>query len=207
MTSETRFLNDPSDVQEVALATVAKAPVAGFSSRAFHALLVAEHSPIRCLILRWKVKEMPERAVQHLVRHVHAVPYVSTSRPDRVGPEGETEPAVRDVIFDLNCQSVIDIARKRLCFRAWSETRDAVVALKLGLMRSEDPFKQALADVMAPNCVYRNGCPEGKGNCGWWLGHPEMQKGCVEGRMTVYGLWLAETESLGVGCKDAASDQ
>ena len=46
-------------------------------------LLQAEHSPIRTLQFCFKLKNIPYWVSTHLVRHVHAIPFVKSQRNDR----------------------------------------------------------------------------------------------------------------------------
>ena len=45
-------------------------------------IIKAEHSPLRCLMFNIDFYDIPYYVSVHLVRHVHAQPFVSTSRPD-----------------------------------------------------------------------------------------------------------------------------
>lgn len=60
----------------------------------------------------------------------------------------------------LNAQSLIDMAKVRLCFQASSETREVFAEIK----RKVAEVDQSLAKMMVPKCVYRNGLC-GEPNC------------------------------------------
>lgn len=126
----------------------------------------AEHSPIRAFVIRIIALGLPKRVVSHLVRHVHSVPFVSSSRPDWF-PEHKDDD-VADLAQDFNAQALIDMARKRLCRRTFHETRKTVEELKQKLMESDDDVLRELGKVLVPNCIYRCGCPEGKNECGFY---------------------------------------
>lgn len=174
MDVEFRYLNRPSDVQEAAWATARKGKGVEFTARVFSRYLISEHSPIRRLVLAWRFREMERRASTHFVRHVHSPAFIGGSRPDWFKDGRETN----DHLQDSNCQALIDMMRKRLCFRSWKTTREAAEVLKKALMyadvdrfdtgREDAPpaFYRVLGRVLVPNCVYRCGCPEGKKNCG-----------------------------------------
>lgn len=46
-------------------------------------LLKANHSPVRTLEFCFRLTDIPYWVSVHLVRHVHATPFVSTQRDDR----------------------------------------------------------------------------------------------------------------------------
>lgn len=171
MDVEYRFLNSPHDVQDGAWVTARKTKGAGFTPRVFSRYLVSEHSPIRRLVLAWRFRKMERRASSHFVRHVHSPAFVGGSRPDWF----ENAPDTNDHLQDSNCQALIDLMRKRLCFRPWKATREAAETLKRALMTSlreelgyVGQYYRVLGRVLVPNCVYRCGCPEGKKNCGFF---------------------------------------
>jgi len=63
----------------------------------------------------------------------------------------------------INAQSLIDMAKSRICLMASKETRDIFDMVKSTIIEV-DPD---LAKMLVPKCVYRNGlCGEGKNCCG-----------------------------------------
>lgn len=71
--------------------------------------------------------------------------------------------APTDIAFIINAEALINMAHKRLCAKASSETRDVMTQIALGVAIA-DP---ALAEHLVPQCVYRGGiCSEPK-SCGW----------------------------------------
>lgn len=170
-----RFLNKPGDIQEAAWVTARRGSGLDFTARVFSRYLVSEHSPIRRLVLAWRVEKMNRRASTHFVRHTHSPSYIGGSRPDWFAEACETN----DHLQDSNCQALIDLMRKRLCFRSWAPTREVAEALKRSLMEADvdrigvngdapPAFYRALGRVLVPNCIYRAGCPEGHKGCGLW---------------------------------------
>lgn len=164
MESEYEFLSDPEVIQEAAWVTARKEKGSKFTGNVFFQYLISEHSPIRRLVLSWRIRDLERRASSHMVRHKHAEAFIGGSRPDWF----EKDDGTNDHLQDFNCQALIDFSRKRLCSRAWKETRRAAEGLKESLMGSGDEFYEALGKAMVPNCVYRNGCPEGKKCCGYF---------------------------------------
>jgi len=78
-----------------------------------------------------------------------------SSRFDRYTPT--------DIAFIINAEALINMAHKRLCEKASSETRDLMtkIALEVSIADPE------LAEHLVPQCVFRGGiCSEPK-TCGW----------------------------------------
>lgn len=133
-----------------------KEPSEGFKEK----MILAEHSPLRCLQFTIDFYDIPYYASVHLCRHVHAQPFVSTSRPDI---NGEMKPRDEQKKCDpvnmrllVNAQEVINISRVRLCRKAESTT-NALWCAAISELSKVEPL---LARACVPNCVYRNMCPE-----------------------------------------------
>ena len=120
----------------------------------------AEHSPLRCLVFTIDFYDIPYFVSVHLCRHVHAQPFVSTSRPDidkGQKPRGEQLKSDKvNMRLFLNAQEIINISKVRLCNKAEFATRvawmDAIQELK--------KIEPILAAACVPNCVYKGLCPE-----------------------------------------------
>ncbi len=121
-------------------------------------MAAAEHSPIRVVRYQFLLEGIPSFVSVHLVRHHEGVDnYVETHRVDR----GATEIADRNTPVNMamtcNVAALIYISRKRLCLKASKETRQ-VWRMVRQEVRKVTP---EIADLMVPECVYRNGlCPE-----------------------------------------------
>lgn len=128
-------------------ATVSKESLGHEPSGQFkRSILIAEHSPIRDIRVRWRWRDILSWVATHWSRHKWEC-FIRTQRSDRTGiPRGKL-PQEAPVTFtgEANAQSLIDTWRKRLCYQASPE----------------------LSDVLVPNCVYRGGCPELE-PCGFW---------------------------------------
>ena len=128
-------------------------------------IIKAEHSPLRCLMFNIDFYDIPNYVSVHLVRHVHAQPFVSTSRPDIDGnqiPRDEqrkTDPV--NMRLFLNAQEIINISRVRLCTKAEIETR----LIWRQAIEELSKIEPELANACVPNCYYRGFCPEFK-SCG-----------------------------------------
>jgi len=128
-------------------------------------IIKAEHSPLRCLMFNIDFYDIPYYVSVHLVRHIHAQPFVSTSRPDIDGkqlPREEQKKAdpVNMRLF-LNAQEIINISKARLCNKAEFKTRNIWKQVVTELAKTEPE----LANACKPTCFYRGFCPEFK-SCG-----------------------------------------
>ena len=122
-------------------------------------ILIAEHSPIRDIIICWDWIDIPYWVVNHYVRHhVGIEKFVTTSREDRTNvPRNERKQTdLVSIRCKANVQSLIDIARKRLCYHASKETREYFEDLKREITKI-DSF---IGNALVPNCIYRCGCSE-----------------------------------------------
>lgn len=156
------------DVLNAARFTQRKPPLNKEPSDKFKkSIIKAMHSPLRCLMFNIDFYDIPYYVSVHLVRHVHAQPFVSTSRPDIDGnqlPRDEQKKSdLVNMRLFLSAEEIINISRVRLCHRAEPTTqnvwRKVIEALKV-----IDPI---LAKACVPNCIFRNGmCPEMK-SCGY----------------------------------------
>lgn len=130
-------------------------------------MILSEHSPLRLLEFDIKIYGIPYCNMGHFVRHVHAQPFVSTSRPDITGAKTSRHEMPQDAPVNLqlsvNAQEIINISKVRLCSRAdivtqaiWVEVVDQLVKI--------EPL---LACACVPQCIYRGFCPEKK-CCGFF---------------------------------------
>lgn len=128
-------------------------------------MLLAEHSPIRQMIFRWKWINLKYWVSVHFARHKIGIEhYVSTQRSDRTGLDRDQAIQASRVDHECcaNAQAMIAISRKRLCRQASPETT-AAWNLVLDAIRETEP---ELRSVCVPECVYRGFCPEFK-SCGY----------------------------------------
>lgn len=125
-------------------------------------MILSEHSPLRELEFDIKMYGIPYWVSNHFVRHVHAQPFVSTSRPDITGSKIPRHEMRQDDLVNLqlslNAQEIINISKLRLCNKASKETREIwyKVIDELAII---EPY---LASACVPQCVYRGFCPEPK---------------------------------------------
>ena len=123
-------------------------------------LLKAQHSPIRTLMFCFRLTDIPYWVSVHLVRHVHAVPFVSTQRNDRQDKYDRAEApqnAPVTMCWYMNAEELLTIARKRLCTQASPETREVVEEMCREVLDVCPEF----AGLFEPMCFYRGGrCDE-----------------------------------------------
>lgn len=123
-------------------------------------MLAAMHSPIRVLNFCFLLTDIPYWVSVHLVRHVHAIPFVKSQRDDRQSEykRGEApQNAPVTMVWYMNAEGLINIAHKRLCNQASKETRELVQEICDEVIKVNPEFEQYLV----PNCIYRGGvCTE-----------------------------------------------
>ena len=129
-------------------------------------ILKANHSPIRTLQFCFRLTNIPYWVSTHLVRHVHATPFVKTQRSDR--NEGHDRSSDRqdtpvDMCWYMNAEELITISHKRLCRQASLETRQVVQKICDEVVKVNPEFKELLV----PNCEYMHCCNEFY-PCGYW---------------------------------------
>ena len=157
----TEILKIKGDWQEVVddcRATVGKESLGKEPSKSFkRKILLAEHSPIRDISVKWRWRDMPHWVTVHWVRHKWEK-FVQTQRTDRTGVPRDKLPQDEPQTFtgEANTQALIDTMRKRLCYQASKETREYAEDFK----RTLHEVEPEIADVLVPSCVYRCGCPE-----------------------------------------------
>ncbi len=128
-------------------------------------MLLAEHSPIRQLIIKWKWYDLFSWVSVHFVRHwLGIIHWVRTQRTDRTGINRNElrQDALVEHEAEANAQAIINISRKRLCNQASKETREAWMAF-LKSFKDEQP---ELYRCCVKECIYRGFCPEYK-SCNW----------------------------------------
>jgi len=129
-------------------------------------ILLAEHSPIRSLWLNIILSDIKYWASVHLTRHKIGVEhFVTTQREDRTGSPRDDAPQSARVNHRImaNAQAMINISRKRLCYNAAQETREAWEAAVESIKVNEPELYCACV----PDCVYRGHCFEMQ-TCGYY---------------------------------------
>lgn len=154
------------DVADAARTTIRKEEGEGEPSAKWKKrLLLAEHSPLRKLMVSWKWSNLPYWVSVHFVRHKYGIEhFVSTQRTDRTGEERteKTQDAPVEHECFANAAEVMFISRRRLCAQASAETR-AAWKLVVDELAKKEP---ELGECCVPECVYRGFCPEFK-SCGY----------------------------------------
>lgn len=128
-------------------------------------LLKANHSPIRTLQFCFRLTDIPYWVSVHLVRHVHATPFVSTQRNDRqkkYDRGGARQDAPVTMCWYMNAEELITIAHKRLCTQASTETREVIKEICEKVVELNPEFE----GLLVPNCAYRGGLCDEFNCCG-----------------------------------------
>lgn len=151
------------------------------------AILIAEHDPIRDIIIKFRWKDIKYWVAMHWKTHIWRS-RVDSQRNDRQSKYDRNkapQDARVDFTGDPNIQNLIDTMRKRLCSQADPETREYAEDFKAALHE----VQPEISDVLVPNCVYRCGCPEMQ-TCGmyeWWLKfHPDIASTDIQKRYNTY---------------------
>ena len=118
------------------------------------------HSPIRTQIFQVRMWHIPNFVSVHFVRHnVGVTHFVQTNRIDRGATETANRMTPTNHMMICNAETLINMARKRLCCKASMETR-AVMQKIVDEIKSVDP---ALYQHLVPECIYRGRiCHEAK---------------------------------------------
>ena len=115
-------------------------------------LYKCEHSPIRTQLFWIEMEKIPSFVSVHLVRHnVGVQHFVKSNRPDRGGEDVVTRETPVNHCMLINAQSLINMARKRLCALASEDTRMVMLAIRHAI-EDDDP---ELAKRMVSECEYR----------------------------------------------------
>jgi len=145
-------------VKDRALVTINKKAVTPPTEEWKRKILTARHSPIRYLRFSFYI-ECPSWVSVHLVRHIHAQPYVRSQRNDRQSDYDRTK-APQDtpvsMIWDMGAEELMIIANKRLCNLASKETRQ-VVQMMCDEVKKVCP---EFANELVPMCVREGSCHE-----------------------------------------------
>lgn len=190
-----KIKGDWQEVVDDARSTVHKPPLGHEPSAKFkRGMLMAEHSPIRDIMVKWNWFGIPSWIATHWSRHKFEK-FISTQRSDKTGIPRKELPQDAPVNFkgDANVQQLIDAWRKRLCFQASPETREYAEDFKVTLRNTEPE----IADVLVPNCCYRGGCCE-KGistkKCDFYdklcEQIPELKTTDLQARYDAYNRWF-----------------
>lgn len=148
-------------VYETALITQGKVPKKQFPSEEWKMkTIIAEHSILRELKFIIDIEDVPNFAITHLVRHVHAQPFVRTMREDLTGipSESVTRNTLNSFRWSLSAQEILNICKVRLCSKASVETRDIIQEIVLEIYKIEPQ----LAIACVPSCIKNLACPEYK---------------------------------------------
>lgn len=128
----------------------------------FERWIISEHSPLRRLRIAVTV-EAPPSVITHFTRHIHALHYVQTSRPDITGRERDDSDKL--YLIDANAQEWLQIARARMCKTATQDTQDMMYLIKKAFMH-HDSYLSVLSKHMLPKCYHLGRCNEPWGGCG-----------------------------------------
>ena len=119
-----------------------------------------EHSPIRMFRYVIQLLDVKTFVSVHLVRHGKFAEHAVMSKRDDLRPDKD-EKVDRNTpvnhMIETNAQELINISRKRLCYKSSKET----VATWKKVCNQVKEVEPQLYPYLVPECAYRNGiCPE-----------------------------------------------
>lgn len=119
-----------------------------------------EHSPIRSQIFVIKMEGIPSFVSVHFVRHKIGVEhFVQTMRDDRGAQEVADRNTPVNHTMIANAQAIINMGKKRLCYKASDKTREVFNLIIDAIMLVDEELPKFLV----PECIYRGGyCHEPK---------------------------------------------
>lgn len=123
-----------------------------------------EHSPMRTQLFKVELIDLPSFVSVHFVRHatVGQLHFVKSLRSDRGGNNKEDRWTPVNHGMILNAQHLIDMSRRRLCYKSHIETLGWMTLLKIKVGKV-DPW---LERRMIPECMYRGGVCHEQRPCG-----------------------------------------
>ena len=123
-----------------------------------------EHSPMRTQVFSVEMLGIPTFVSTHFRTHTQGIThFVKSLREDRCGNGKEDRWTLTNHGMLLNAQSLINFARKRLCYKSHNET----VRVMREIRKQTKLIDPDLAEYMVRECEYRNGCHEDI-SCGFW---------------------------------------
>lgn len=120
------------------------------------------HSPIRSIVYRFYITDVPYWVSVHYVRHNIGVQfYIQSQRTDRTGINRNELPqgSLVNMVMDVNPNALINIAKARLCSKASKETKEVLLKIKEELDKG-DEYDKSLARFLMPPCGWSNTCFE-----------------------------------------------
>lgn len=127
-------------------------------------MLRCEHSPLRTIMFTIRLVDVPYFVAMHLVRHKIGVEhYVSSQRNDRQTKYDrntalQSQPVTYTI--DVNAAELIEMARARLCSKAYKDT----IWWMNNIKNAVKEVSPEVAEWMQPRC-YFGWCKEADGPC------------------------------------------
>lgn len=181
-------------VKQAAFVTIGKETETEPSLEWKRRILQAVHSPIRTLNYAVLMEGIPSWVSVHLVRHIHAQPFVSTQRNDRCNRDENydrrkaPQDTPVDMIWYFNAEELITICHKRLCLLASTETREVVQEIVKQITELCPEWKGT--NLLVPLCTYRGGICTEFAPCEYYKknGHGYMTPALTVGTVTTENI-------------------
>lgn len=129
-------------------------------------MFLGEESPIEVVQFMIECFDVPKKVRNQIFRHTKKLPrfFAETSREDLTGKKRDDNGNTNFIIV-ANPSALIEIAKLRLCYKTEKETRLFMHLLVSSFAKDGNVFARAMANVMAPFCVYQNGCKYRENGC------------------------------------------
>ena len=123
-----------------------------------------EHSPMRTQMFVVEMKDIPTFVSVHFVRHKHGVEhFVKSNREDRAshtGDSGRWHPVNHMML--CNAQSLVNLARKRLCRKASKRERNTARLRRTSALRFCASFRER-GERINCDCTYQRSAIRSRG--------------------------------------------
>ena len=124
-------------------------------------MILSEHSSDRSVVYRIYCKDVPYYTHVHFVRHHVGINFnVMSQRHDKERKD-RPQGSLIDMFFDANVQALVNISRKRLCYKADEISQDLIKKLKSELIYAGDEYDKVLGKLLMRPCSWYLGyCAE-----------------------------------------------
>ena len=118
------------------------------------------HSPMRAVVYRIRVYDIPYYVAMHYRTHHVGVQFWISSQRTKDSRGEIPQGSLGDMIFDINANSLIDMAKARRCQKADADARIVMGSIYGALCHDGDDYDRALSGFLAPPCDVYSECFE-----------------------------------------------
>lgn len=138
----------------------------------WHKMLLSTHSSHRAVLYRVYIEDIPYFAHVYLIRHHLGIqPHVYSQRDDggaELHSKRDSYPqgALISMCADINADALLQIARKRLCYKSHRVIQEVLRKIKISLIANGDKYDQVLGNLMMRPCEWYPGYCSEPSSCG-----------------------------------------